>query len=55
MPATVSSAPAPTLVQNTVDLSASVMVWRWISACPKARSEKTSTRLEKTRTIAARP
>ena len=41
MPISVSSAPAPRLVQNTVERSASVSVARWMSACPNARSANT--------------
>ena len=55
MPSPVKSTPLPTVIQNAVFLSFSVSVLRWMSAAPRARSENTMTRLEKTMARAARP
>jgi hypothetical protein len=55
MPAIVHSTPTATLTQNTVERSRSVIRARWTRAAPRDRSEKMKTRLEKTRTSAARP
>ena len=54
-PISVKPSPAATLVQNTVERSASVSTLRCTRAAPNARSEKTRTRLAKTRTIPATP
>ena len=54
-PISVKARPAAALVQNTVERSASDSTFRCTRAAPNARSEKTSTRLEKTRTMPATP
>ena len=54
-PTTVNTTPLPTVSQNAVQRSSSLSVLRCTRAAPKARSEKTSTRLAKTSAAAARP
>ena len=55
MPTSMSTSPIAALVQNTVERSSSTIVRRWMSAVPSALSVKTTTKPEKTSTIAASP
>ena len=50
-----NTTPLTTVIQKAVQRSSSVSVFRCTRAAPKARSEKTSTRLANTRAAAARP
>src|SRR5829696_2983925 len=54
-PMIVKATPAPMVIQNAVQRSCSLISGRCTSAAPSARSENTSTRLEKTSASMARP
>ena len=54
-PTTVNNTPVKIVIQNAVLRSSSVSTLRCTSAAPSARSEKTRTRLVKTKASVARP